>query len=258
NIEPIYNAVVIGEKISQKNIDNCDKVIIINKSLEKKLNKNIGDKVIINDANFEIIGIENDSSIKGDYIYFPYTTILSLKIKSTDLIFQMKNDFFENDFSILDSAIKKQGIAYKQIKYPEISSELMERFAFKMITSFVVVLLAIVNFIYLFKYYLNKRQKDYSIYSITGLSKASIAIMFTVEGIIMFILSFLLAIGLFYLLYIVFITNIFKLTPLIYGFSEILEVFIFSFIFTLILIIIILFFLLKKSSISNYKEMEGM
>ncbi|WP_054750045.1 ABC transporter permease [Ruminiclostridium josui] len=189
---------VFGTPISQEDIKKCKKVVIPSNQ-NKELNPSaeeykIDDTLRIAGNSFRASGIRH-----GGYLdEIPYTTGLNLLYLSSfrviihpDVSQNQKEDlqqYFENTF---------QGT----VRLPKpVSQKTISSLFFPLIASVFIGIIAILNFIFIYKYMMKKCRRDYIILRICGCSRFMTIFLVFAQLVLIFSFSYIISMCLFFLL----------------------------------------------------------
>lgn len=189
---------VFGTPISQEDIKKLAKAVVP-RNQNKEINPDaeeykIGDNMKIAGSSFRVSGIRH-----GGYLdEIPYTTGLNvLKLSSFRVIIppdvsqrqkEQLQQYIENTF---------QGI----VRLPKpVSQKTISSLFFPLIASVFIGIIAILNFIFIYKYMMKKCRKDYIILRICGCSRFKSILLVFAQLVLIFSLSYLISICLLFLL----------------------------------------------------------
>ena len=243
--------IFFGNRISEGNIKNFDKVVVAPASYLKNLNKKQNDIITLNGQNFIVLG---ENNIAVDKFEIPYTTFFTLfKIEKINIILSEITP--PEEYQKIESYLKSnQILSVQQLIMPKYDEELLRRMSSDLIFCILVFGLAFINLSYMYRYILEKRKKIFSVYKISGCNNKIYISSLILENVFLYTASFIFA----YLLSVMINSMMFPWVLEIKAISVIKEDSLFLyFVLLLILILGIAFVIgnfIKKSPITQYKE----
>ncbi|OCA84085.1 hypothetical protein A8F94_15270 [Bacillus sp. FJAT-27225] len=189
-----------------------NKSIIIGKSIAEKHNINLGDRVVIEDEKFLVIGIGGRSTRETSWehaIYMPWKGYVGLYedcfLEENNLhgvsihLESGKEEFMQNSNMLIETANEKGiKLVYENVRNVD-SSSFRNSLVITIVATVLIFTIAIINIIHLMLYWLVERKREIGIMKALGASNGYIAKTVLVEVLIMSIIGCLLAISVQYL-----------------------------------------------------------
>lgn len=193
-----------GKYFSPENLTNADRVAIVDKGIYytdiyKQDPSVIGRKVSIGGDEFRIIGV--DGMLEKNMVEVPYSTFMSKKynIDSLEVVFQKPLNSLQG--SKLEGLVNKLLDKSVIIKPPDVNSQILITFILQMVLVILIISFAIINLIYLFKYLVEKREREFLIYRICGAKRINIFSMLMIENFLLNLVTYFLSLIIFIPLY---------------------------------------------------------
>lgn len=188
--------VVSGSPITDNDVKS-HAMVVVPANNQKELEPNpkyhekhsVGDRVTIGGRKFTAVGLRSD----GDYDEVPYTTAFS--------DFRLTGFDFLAPQGLTDTEKKQIGDYFSlsldtaDVKLPKpMAQKLLTNLFFPLVASVFTGIIAILNFIFLYRYMIERCRKDYTIIRICGCSRAkSLLIMFS-QFLLLFAASYILSV----------------------------------------------------------------
>lgn len=248
--KPITQANIIGSAISDNNIKNEENVIVTHIGSNNKKDK-VGDRILINNINFTIIG--QRAAYTDIFGEIPITTALNnfnirdfTIIISPNIANNKKNEFYSLLLSKFPSA---------KIKMPKSSiQKTIEKLFLILLSSIFMGIISIFNFLFLYKFMIEKMIHRYIILYLCGCSRIRIITLISNQPLLIFSLCYIISLIMlegFKALKIVYIFNIMSIT--------LTSTLIIYFSFLILIIIILLPYIINlfnKTIITNQKNLN--
>lgn len=188
-MSPTQYNVYFGERISEANVQNADKVVVAPSYYLRINNRKVGDTVSLDGTDYKIIG-ENDLSNSNFEI--PYTTLLNQQIADSISVILPQYTSAE-EYQRVEEYIKSNtDLQVKSIVMSKRDEELDRRSSSDLQFSVFVFALAFINFTYLYRYILEKRKRTFSVFKILGCGNVRSFFVLLLEIIILYSVSFAL------------------------------------------------------------------
>lgn len=242
-----YSKISIGSYFDINDSSNSDNNIVI--SSEGYFVYDIGEKYIINGESYNIIGISSDTNY-----YIPYKTLVNNNLPITGINIILKNEI-SNDkadtfASYLASIFDTEKVYVPKIEY----GNAVNYYNFLMVFLGLVFALSILNFVYIYRYILDKRKKQYAIFRIYGCTKLRGIFMYTAEALIISTVSYIFTSLLYVFVFIRIISMIDKFTVLALNFESLCIVYI---VYIIVLFCVVIPTIIKASTkdiVSKYRN----
>lgn len=204
NTEYYIDNIYEGENVDL--LDNRNKIVVPNLIYEFYKLK-LGDKIIINDIEFEIVGVNGLEFSQSFIISIDSANKLNLNKAKLNLLLNSGL----NDFEIDEILNKISNTVGKEVMYPNLvqytNDGNFEIFQFLLI----ILILSIFNIVLIYNYFLQKREKRRAIYRIEGLSFRKMTLLLIIELIIIFIISVIISTSLIIVFNKIIMENIFNI-----------------------------------------------
>lgn len=175
-------------------INSSRNVVNVNDFFLDQLGKKVGDIISINSQDYIIS--DNSLTYYGDF-EIPYTTFINNKIPMSSMILYLPKGSDEVDFFNTISFIETK-IDINSYEMSDVQRMIDDRMIGPFIFSILLFALALVNYLYLYKYILEKRKKYYAIAKLVGCSHRREFWILIIEMISLYTLSFILGLLLLY------------------------------------------------------------
>lgn len=200
-----YNTVIYGERgriqFTDDEINNKEYVIIIPSTFK---DKNIGDKLTINKKDYTIIGVNNFSNI----FYIPPTVFQDEFLADTVTITfddTLSKAECENYINVLKVEYKDIYIKASPLTY---YNQAENNMGFELITLGLGYIIAMLSFLFIMKYMVDKNSRETIIYAVVGANNKQVSLIMFLENLVLTLGILLVAIILHSSLYNAFFSKI--------------------------------------------------
>lgn len=229
--------------------DSSDTYNSIVLSSDEYFSYDIGEKYIINGEYYNIIGISTD-----DNYYVSYKTLIKKNLPITGINIILKNEISDDKAdkfaSYLASVFDAEEVDVPKKEY----GNEVNNYNYLMVFSGLVFALSILNFVYIYKYILDKRKKQYAIFRIYGCTKLRGILMYTTEALTISTVSYIFTSLLFVFVFIRIISMIDKFTVLALNFNSLFIIYI---VYIVVLFCVVIPTIIKASTndiVSKYRN----
>jgi len=187
-----YRIINAGRNFTETQRENAENVAIVSyiPVIGGDLNR-IGTDITINEIAYKIIGVGNVSS--GSYINveIPYNTLKRNGLSFSSVSFVVSESIYESfEAKLKDIIGNKYSYRIQKGEYRKKEEAL---FIQRMISALLIVSLAVINMMMIFKYLMNIRKKEFAVMRIVGASENIIIKVVFLELFFILILAFSLA-----------------------------------------------------------------